>query len=81
MYGGGWEGGEANEIKPNEKNFQAQCTLGVRAKKILGPTLSIFRLQIGPKLLINARTLAPRVANWPPKFDGIPRPPPKLTFI
>ncbi len=32
----------------------------------------------GPKLLINvvkisinARTLAPRVANWLPKFDGI----------
>jgi len=40
-------------------------------QKNLGPTLSIFVLQIGPKLLINARTLAPRVANWPPKFDGI----------
>jgi len=22
-------------------------------------------------ILINAGTLAPRVANWPPKFDGI----------
>jgi hypothetical protein len=40
-------------------------------QKNLGPTLSIFGLQIGPKLLINARTLAPRVANWPPKFDGV----------
>jgi hypothetical protein len=37
----------------------------------LGPTLSNFGLQIGPKLLINARTLTPGVANWPPKFDGI----------
>jgi len=33
--------------------------------------LSTFGLQIGLKLLINARTLAPSVANWPPKFDGI----------
>ncbi len=39
--------------------------------KNLRPALSIFGLQIGPKLLINARTLAPRVANWPPKFDGV----------
>jgi hypothetical protein len=23
------------------------------------------------RILINAGTLAPRVANWPPKFDGI----------
>jgi hypothetical protein len=28
-------------------------------------------LEIGPKLLINARTLTPRVTNWPPKIDGI----------
>jgi len=33
--------------------------------------LSIFGLQINPKLLIDARTLAPRVASWPPKFDGV----------
>jgi len=37
----------------------------------LGPNLNTFGLQIGPKLLINVRTLAPRVANRPPKFDGI----------
>jgi hypothetical protein len=28
-------------------------------------------LEIGPKLLINAGTLDPRIANWPSKFDGI----------
>jgi hypothetical protein len=47
--------------------------------KILGPTLSIFELQIASQLLIHARTLiiintgtlAPTVANWPPKFVGI----------
>jgi hypothetical protein len=33
--------------------------------------LSIFGLRIGPKLLINATTLTPAVANWPHKFDGI----------
>ncbi len=32
-------------------------TLGVRAKKNKGPTLCIFGLWFGPKLLINARTL------------------------
>jgi len=32
-------------------------TLGVRAKKNKGPSLSIFGLWFGPKLLINARTL------------------------
>jgi hypothetical protein len=37
----------------------------------LGPTLSIFGLRIGPKLVIDARTLTPEIANWPPKFDGI----------
>jgi hypothetical protein len=42
-----------------------------QGQKILGSTLSIFGFQIGPKLLINARTLAPTVANWPPKFVGI----------
>jgi hypothetical protein len=31
-----------------------------QGKKNLGPTLSIFGLQIGPKLLINARTLMSR---------------------
>jgi len=35
---------------------KAHFTLGVRAKKSLWPTLSIFVLQTGPKLLINART-------------------------
>jgi len=35
------------------------------------PSLSIFGLRIDPKLLINARTLTPGVANWPPKFEGI----------
>jgi len=42
-----------------------------QGQKNLGPTLSIFGLRIGPKLLINARTLTPGVANWPPKFDGM----------
>jgi len=42
-----------------------------QGQKILGRTLSIFGLQIGPKLLINAGTLGPTVANWPPKVDGI----------
>ncbi len=59
-------------------------TLGVRTKKNLGPTLSIFlACCLAPKLLINARnfdvrilinnaeTMVPRVANWSPKFDGI----------
>jgi len=46
------------------------------------PTLSFVGLLFGPKLVINARTLtfriltnagtlAPRVANWLPKFNGI----------
>jgi hypothetical protein len=42
-----------------------------QSPKNLGPTLSIFGLQTGPKLLIKAGTLVPKVANWPPKFDGI----------
>jgi hypothetical protein len=42
-----------------------------QGQKNFGPTLSIFGLLFGPKLLIKARTLAPRVANWAPKFDGI----------
>jgi len=37
----------------------------------LGPTLSIFGLLFGPELLIDAGTLAPRVANWLPKFYSI----------
>ncbi len=49
----------------------ARFTLGARAGKNLGPTLSIFVLMFGPKLLISAGTLAPRVANWFPKLDGI----------
>ncbi len=59
-------------------------TLGVRAEKTLGPFLSILGLLFGPQLLINARTLtrilinagtsAPRVANWVPKFLGILEP-------
>ncbi len=39
--------------------------------KNLGSTFEHFWLVVGPKLLINVRTLAPRVANWFPKFDGI----------
>jgi hypothetical protein len=46
------------------------------------PTLSFLSLLFGPKLVITARTLtvriltnagtlAPRVANWLPKFNGI----------
>jgi len=42
-----------------------------QGQKNLGPNLNIFGLRIGPKLVINARTLTPGVANWPPKFDGI----------
>jgi hypothetical protein len=52
-------------------HIKAHFTLGVKGQKNLGPTLSIFGLLFGPKLLINARTLVPRVANWPPKFDGL----------
>jgi len=37
----------------------------------LGPTLSIFGLLFGPKLLLNGGTFFTRVANWLPKFDGI----------
>jgi hypothetical protein len=33
--------------------------------------MSIFGLMFGPKLLINAETLASWVANWLPKFHGI----------
>jgi len=43
----------------------------MQGEKNLGPTLSIFGLRIGPKLLIIARTSTPGVVNWPPKFDGI----------
>jgi len=39
--------------------------------KNLGPSFSIFDFLSGPKLLINATTLATRVANWLPKSDGI----------
>jgi len=39
---------------------KARLTLGVRAEINLGPTLSIFGLLFGPKLLINARTLTSR---------------------
>jgi hypothetical protein len=34
--------------------------------------LSSFGLLFGPKLLVNAGTLAPSVARWLPKFHGIP---------
>ncbi len=62
--------------------FGAHFTLGVRAKKKLGANFEHFWLVVWPqvtnkcenidvKILINAGTLAPRVANWPPKFDGI----------
>jgi hypothetical protein len=40
--------------------------------KNLRPTLKNFGLLFGPKLLINAEALAQRVANWLPKFIGIP---------
>jgi hypothetical protein len=33
--------------------------------------LNIFGLLFGPKLLVNAGTLAPRVANWLLKLDAI----------
>ncbi len=45
--------------------------------KNLRQPASIFGLLFGPKLLINAKILInaetsdPRVANWPPKFNGI----------
>ncbi len=42
-----------------------------QGRKNLGPILSIFGFLFGLKLLINARTLAPIVANWLPKLDGI----------
>ncbi len=62
--------------------YLAHITLGVMAEKNLGPNLSIFGSLFGIKLLINARkfdvtilinagTLAPSIANWLPKFDGI----------
>jgi hypothetical protein len=52
------------------------------AEKNLGPNLSIFGSFFGIKslrnartfditILINAGTLAPSIANWLPKFDGI----------
>jgi hypothetical protein len=44
---------------------------GFELRDLCGPTLSIFGLLFGPKLLINARTLTSRVANWLPKLDGI----------
>ncbi len=61
---------------------KARFTLGVRAQKNLRAKFEHFWLVVSPKLLINARTLivrilinaetlAPRVANWPPKFDGV----------
>jgi hypothetical protein len=56
-------------------------TLGVAAKK-LGANFEHFWLVVSPQvtnkcynidvmILINAGTLAPRVANWSPKFNGI----------
>jgi hypothetical protein len=41
---------------------KAHFTLGVKAEKTWGPTLSILGLLFGPK----------GFTNWPPKFDGIP---------
>jgi hypothetical protein len=38
--------------------------------KNLGPTSSIFGFLSGPKLLINATTLATRVANWHRDIKG-----------
>jgi len=43
----------------------------VSAPKYLGANFQHFWVQIGPKLLINAGTLAQTVAKWPPKADGI----------
>ncbi len=37
----------------------------------MGPTLSIFGFLSGPKLLINATTLATRVANWHRDMKGV----------
>ncbi len=62
--------------------YLAHITLGVMAEKNLGPNLSIFGSFFGIKslrnartfditILINAGTLAPSIANWLPKFDGI----------
>ncbi len=36
---------------------KACFTLGIRVEKSWGPTLSIFGLLFGPKLLVNAKTL------------------------
>ncbi len=51
---------------------KARFTLGVRAEKTWGNSELFVLFLSGPKLLINATTLATRVANWLPKFDGIP---------
>jgi hypothetical protein len=72
------------QYNPHVQNFQNLKITLTRSqnRKNLGPTLSVCCLLFGPKLLINARTfdvrvlinaetLAPRFANWLPKFDGI----------
>jgi len=73
------------QYKQHIQNFQNLKITLTRSqnRKNLGLTLSICGLLLGPKLLINAitfdvgilinaETLAPRFANWFPKFDGIP---------
>ncbi len=63
---------------------KARFTQGVRAKK-LGANFEHLWVANWPqftnecqniefRILISAGTLAPRVANWPPTFDGIPFP-------
>jgi hypothetical protein len=37
----------------------------------LAPKLLINARTIDVRILINAATMAPRVSNWPPKFNGI----------
>jgi hypothetical protein len=78
----------------SKMDSNARFTLGVRAKKNLGPTLSIFGLQIDPqvtnkcynidvRILINAGILAPRIANCLlfSLFNIFPNWPPKFDVI
>jgi hypothetical protein len=51
--------------------IKARFTLGVRAQIFWGPTLSIFGFLFATSLLINARTLAPKVTNCVPECYGI----------
>ncbi len=75
----------ATQVKFPRKSLAVEAAHSLRhalesRPKTIGANFEHFWLFVGPNLLINARTLtsgisagtlAPRIANWLPKFDGI----------